>query len=249
MTTVHWHTLTASTLFGVTIVAALSLMGLRVTAQNPELQQRLGELKAVSAQNKQALATYSWQEQDTISLKGEVKKQDSYKVRIGADGKPMKTPLNPTQASAQPPASAGGHRGGRLKEKVVENKKQEYKEYGQEIAALAHSYAPPDPAKLQQAVQKGNVKLTPGRTSGEIQLLISNYLKPNDSMTITFNKAEKAIQNVQIASYLDSPSDAANIAVQFSKLADGTNHIATMTIEGVSKQLKVAIANSNYQKL
>jgi hypothetical protein len=37
--------------------------------------------------------------------------------------------------------------------------------------------------------------------------------------------------------------------LQFSKLADGTNHIDSMTLDGVSKQLKVAVRNSNYQRL
>ena len=136
-----------------------------------------------------------------------------------------------------------------MKEKVIENKKEEYKEYGQKMAALAHSYVPPDRAKLQQAFQEGNVKLGAGATAGLVQLLITNYVKPNDSMTITFDKASKAIQGVQIASYMDAPSDVVKIAVQFAKLADGTNHIATMAVEGVSKQLKVAVENSSYKKM
>ena len=85
------------------------------------------------------------------------------------------------------------------------------------------------------------MKLGTGVTAGLVQLLITNYMKPNDSMTITFDKAAKAIQGVHIASYMDSPSDVVKIAVQFAKLADGVNHIATMTVEGVSKQLKVAV--------
>lgn len=48
---------------------------------------------------------------------------------------------------------------------------------------------------------------------------------------------------------MDSPSDVVKIAVRFAKLPDGTNHIATMTAEGVSKQLKVAVANSKYKKM
>lgn len=230
--------------------AALSLAGLQASAQNPEVQQRLAEIKASTAQNKQNLATYTWQEQDTISLKGEVKKQESFQVHMGPDGKPQKTPLNAGQA--QEPAQqaqGGGRRGGRMKEKIVENKKEEYKEYAEKIGALAHSYAPPDPAKLQQAFQQGNVKTSAGSAPDEVQLLITSYVKPNDSMTITFNKAAKAVQSVQIGSYLDSPSDAVKIAVQFAKLPDGTNHIATMNVEGVSKQLKVAVQNSDYKKM
>jgi hypothetical protein len=34
--------------------------------------------------------------------------------------------------------------------------------------------------------------------------------------------------------------------IQFARLPDGTNHVATMTINGVSKQLTVQDQNSNY---
>jgi 23S rRNA pseudoU1915 N3-methylase RlmH len=231
------------------IVVGTSLSGLRAPAQNPEVQKGLAEIKQASAQNKQELATYTWQEQDTISLKGEVKKQESFQVQMGADGKPQKTPLNAAPPAAPPSQAESGRRGGRVKEHIVENKKEEYKEYAQKIAALAHSYTPPDPAKLQQAQQQGNIKVAPGSAENQVQLQITNYLKPNDSMTITFDKAAKAIQSVQIASYMDSPSDAVKIAVQFAKLPEGVNHIAAMTVEGVSKQLKVDVQNSGYKKM
>lgn len=104
------------------------------------------------------------------------------------------------RAGPQPSQAHSGRRGGRLKEKVVENKKEEYKEYAQKIGTLALAYVPPDKAKLQQAFQQGNVKLSADATAGQIQLLITNYVKPNDSMTITFDKAAKAIHTVQIAS-------------------------------------------------
>jgi hypothetical protein len=42
-------------------------------AQNPQLQEHIAEIKQASAA-KQALARYTWQEQQTISIKGEVKK-------------------------------------------------------------------------------------------------------------------------------------------------------------------------------
>ena len=48
---------------------------------------------------------------------------------------------------------------------------------------------------------------------------------------------------------MDSASDVVKIAVQFAKLPDGTNHISTMSVDGVSKHLKVLVENSNYKKL
>jgi hypothetical protein len=223
----------------ITAAATLLLTPLPFHAQNPELQQRLAEIKQASAANKQALAHYTWQEQQTTSIKGDVKKQQVFQVTVGPDGQQQKTQIGGSQA---PPPS-----GGRLKQHVVEKKTAEFKDYGEQIADLAKQYTQPDPARLQAAFQAGNVSLQPGGGEGEVTLVIKNYVKPNDSVTMVFNRQQKAIQSVQVSSYLDSPSDAVTIAAQFAKLPDGTNHVASTQINGASKQLTVVTQNSSYQ--
>ena len=211
-------------------------------AQNQELHERVADIKQAAAKNKQDLAQYTWAEQVTISLKGEQKKQEHFQVRLGPDGKPQKTSLDPP---ADPAES-----GGRLKRHVVAKKKEEYQDYADQMKALAQQYVPPDKDLLQQAFQQGNITL--GSVDGvpnEAKLIIKNYIKPGDSMTLIFDKTQKQLLEVQIASYMDDPKDAMNLSVQFSRLADGTNHISGMTIDGVSKQLNIAIQNSNYQHL
>ena len=79
-------------------------------------------------------------------------------------------------------------------------------------------------------------------------MIVTNYLKPNDSVRIIFNRAQKAIQRVEVSSYLTNPQDAVTMQIQFAKLPDGTNHVANMTVNGVSKQLIVNEQNSNYVK-
>jgi hypothetical protein len=208
-------------------------------AQSPELQQHVAEIKESSAKNKQALASYTWNEQVTISLKGEEKKQEHFQVRLGPDLTPQKTSLDPPP---EPPS------GGRLKKHVVAKKTEEYKEYADQMKALAQQYVPPDGTLLQQAYAKGNVTLGPtGGDPNEIQLVIHNYLKPQDSMTLVFDKTQKELLRVQIASYMDDPKDAMNLTVQFSRLPDGTNHVSNLVIDGISKQLNIAIQNTNYQ--
>jgi hypothetical protein len=214
---------------------------LQTLAQNPALQEKLAAIKQSSAANKQALAHYTWLEQQTISLKGEVKKTQQFQVRIGPDGQQQKTELNP-QAPAEPS-------GGRGKRRIVEKKTDEFQAYGQQIAALGKQYSQPDPQKLQQAYQQGNVSMQPNGEGGTVSLIIKSYLKPNDSVTMVFNQQQKAIQSIQVASYLTDPSDAVTIAVQFAKLPDGTNHVATVQVNGVSKQLGVQIQNSTYQPI
>ena len=111
--------------------------------------------------------------------------------------------------------------------------------------AAAADLQPVMPA-LQAAYEKGNISMTPG--PGGLKLVIHNYVKPDDSMTLTINKEQKALQSIQIASYMDGPSDGMNLTVRFDRLPDGTNHVSSTTVEGVSKQLTVATQNGNYQK-
>jgi hypothetical protein len=100
---------------------------------------------------------------------------------------------------------------------------------------------------MQQAYQQSNISLQPGGGEGTTSLVIKNYLKPGDTMTLVFNSEAKAIQTLQVSSYLNDPKDAVTLAVQFAKLPSGPNHVASIEVDGVSKQITVAIQNSNYQ--
>jgi hypothetical protein len=207
-------------------------------AQNPELQQQVSTVQQSMAKNKQALASYTWNEQVTISLKGEEKKQEHFQVRLGPDLQPQKTSLDPPP---DPPS------GGRLRQHVVAKKKEEYQDYADQMKALAQRYVPPDGALLQQAYAQGNISAGPTGPPNELQLIIHNYLKPGDSMTLVFDTTQKGLLRLQIASYMDDPKDAMNLTVQFSRLPDGTNHISNLVIDGASKQMNIAIQNANYQ--
>jgi hypothetical protein len=216
-------------------------------AANPAMQQRVAELKAAMAKNKQALAQYTWVEQDTISLKGEVKKQEQFQVVMGPNGKPQKTPLNPQAAPQQQQAPSG--RGGRLKEHVIEKKKAEYQDYAESIKALIQQYIPPDKDAIEKARAAGNISLSPDAGSpGQYKLVIVNYVKQGDNMTLVIDKTTKGIASLSIASYLSDPKDAVTVSSQFAAIPGGPNHVASQTINGVSKQLTIAVQNSNYQK-
>jgi len=217
--------------------------------QNPDLQQKIAEVKQAAAANKQALAQYTWVEQTTISLKGEQKKQQHSQVRLGPDGKPQKQSLD-APAQPQQPADAGGRRGGRVKEHVVEKKKEEYEDYADSIKSLIEQYVPPDRDKIEEAKAKGSISLGPeAGAEGQYRLVIANYLKQGDSMTLVVDKARKGLVSLSIASYLDDPKDAVNVSVEFASEPSGLSHVSSEKIDGVSKQLTIAIQNSNYQKL
>jgi hypothetical protein len=208
-----------------------------------DLQAQVVELKESAAKNKQALAQYSWQETVKIILKGEEKKTEHFEVRQGPDGKPVKTSLDPAEA---PQAASGG----RLKQRIVEKKKEEYREYADRMKELSGHYVPPEKDAIQEAYAKGNITIIPGGAiPGEIKIVIHNYYKPGDTVTLRFDKNQKQLQAISVASWMDDPKDAMNLTVTFAKLPDGTSHVSTVTVEGVAKQLTVNTANSDYQKL
>jgi hypothetical protein len=225
------------------IAFVLTLGAAYVRAQGGDLKGEVADLKESAAKNKQALSQYTWRETVKIILKGEEKKTEHFQVRQGPDGKPVKTPLD-----AEPAAQEAS--GGRLKQRIVAKKKEEYKEYADQMKELASHYIPPDKDAIQEAYAKGNIAIIPGGgIPGEINLVIQNYYKPGDKVTLRFDTKQKQLAAISVNSWMDNPQDVMNLTVAFGKLPDGTNHVSTVTVEGVSKQLTVNTANADYQKL
>jgi hypothetical protein len=236
------HLRSTSILLAVTLTASSAL-----AFQAPDkaaLQQRVAELKESVAANKAKLATYQWTETTNILLKGEVKKTETNSCRYGPDGKVQKTPIG---APAPPPQQEQG-RHGRLKEKVVEKKVDELKDYGTRLKSLIGEYVPPSRDKIQATFQAGNASLTPG--GGVNSLVLNNYYKPGDKMTFAFNSATKKISNIAVNTYLDDPkTDIVTLNVTFATLPDGTNYAASTDLKAEGKNMEIKTQNSNYQKI
>ena len=220
-------------------IGTVVLTALPVSAQSPQMEQKLAAVKQAAAANKQKLAAYTWQETETVSVKGSVKDTKVYQVKM-VDGKAQKTLASEQKA---PPPSGGG----RMKEHIIAKETQEFQEYGQAIGALAKQYTTPDPDAIAAAKQAGNISLQPG--SGTVSLVIKSYIKQGDSVTMTISEQTHAPVSIQVNSYLSDPSDAVTISAKFAQLPDGTNHVATTTINGVSKHLTISEQNANYQKM
>ncbi len=233
-------------IFGVTLLLTITVARVpSLRAQNPEMQRRLAALKQSIAFNKQVLAQYTWMEQQIISIKGEQKKEELYNVQMGPDGKPQKTPVDPSSLSDDERKRRG------LRGRIIAKKTDEYEEYGNSIKTLVQQYLPPDKDVLQQCYEKGNVMIGPmSGQPGNYRVVISNYLKPGDNMTIVVDKAQFSFQSLSISTYLSDPGDGVNVNIQFSRLPNGGPfHVSTETINGVSKQLTVEVTNTNYQHM
>jgi len=207
-------------------------------AQDSGLQDKLAAVKQSMAENTQKLHQYQWIETTQLTLKGDPKppKQDS--CQYGPNGQVQKTPIGP--APQQPS-------GRRMKEKMIEKKTDEMQQYMGEVKSLLGMYLPPDPQKMEQAKQAGNVSLNPA--GGNMNLVFTNYAQPGDRMTLTFDTAARKIASLNVDTYMGETKDTVTLQVQMASLPDGTNYAQQTVLDATAKKLQVTTTNSNYQKL
>jgi hypothetical protein len=209
-----------------------------VLAQESAVQEKMAAVKQAMAENAQKLHQYQWIETTQLTLKGDPKPPTEDSCQYGPDGTVQKTPIGP------PPEQPSG---GRLKERIIEKKEGEMKEYMGEVKGLLAMYLPPDPQKMEQAKQAGNVSLNP--VPGAVNLIFTNYAQPGDRMTLTFDTNARRITSVNVNTYMGETKDAVTLQVQMASLPDGTNYTRQTILDATAKKLQVTTTNSNYQKL
>ena len=212
-------------------------------AQTPE--QRIAALKKNMAQSQAQLRKYEWVETTIISHKGEEKSRKEERCYYGADGTLQKLPVGDPQPSAD---QGGGGRRGRMKERIIEKKKDEIQEYMQSAVALVKQYVPPNPSAIDAAKTAGNVALRPGQ-AGRVRLEITNYVKSGDLMTIDVDGAANRLLGVSVNTYMDKSADAVTLAVQFTTLNDGTTYTGQTTLDAKAKEMQVVIQNTGYRAM
>ncbi len=218
------------------------IMALTAGAQelNQMLQQKVAALKESVAENQKALRQYGWIEKTQLSLKGEVKSTKLESCRYGPDGKVQKTLLT------EPP-SQEKKRG--LKGKIIENKKDDMKEYMGRATTLIGHYVPPSPENMKAVVAAGNAALNQAG-AGAMQLQFKDYYKSGDSVTFTVDQAAKTIRQLSVNTYLDEQDkDAITLTVNFKTLPDGTNYVASNVLNVAAKKIVVNVTSDQYQNL
>jgi hypothetical protein len=223
--------------------AALVVLALALAAGTPataqDLQQKLAAAKQNAAQNQQALRSYGWIEKVELSLKGEVKNTAVNSCRYGADGKVQKTAV----VEPPPPEKKRGLRG-----KVIAKKTGEMKAELEAATALVHQYVPPDPGMMQVVMNAGTASLAQAGP-GVLVLKFPGYVKPGDSLGLTFDSTVKALRQIDVATYLDSPESPVTLHVALQALPDGPRYPGSVVLGMPASKIEVRITNSNYQKL
>ena len=204
-----------------------------------DLQEKLAAAKQAAALNQKALRSYSWVEKTELSLKGEVKSTKVDACRYGPDGKVQKTPV----VEPPPPEKKRGVKG-----KMIANKTAEMKEELEAAVALVQQYLPPSPDKMQVVMNAGTASISqagPGRAS----LKFPGYAKANDALTLTFDSTVKAMQQIDVQTWLDQPDNAVTLKITMNTLPDGVSHPGAVVLGIPKSKVEVRITKSNYQKL
>jgi len=207
-------------------------------AQDSALQGKVAAVKQSLAENTQRLHGYQWYETTQLTLNGDAKPPSQDLCQYGPDGKVQKTAM-----SAPPPPPSGG----RMKQRVIANKKAEMKDYMGDVKSLIGMYVPPDPGRIDNARQSGKISLNPA--GGAVNLIFTDFVQPGDQMTLTFDTASKTIVSLNINTYLGEAKDRVTLQVQMAGLPDGTNHVQQTVLNATAKKLVVTTTNSNYQRL
>jgi len=218
---------------GLALFAALP-----VIAQDSAVQERLAAVKLVMALNAQKLHQYQWTETTQITLNGDQRPPTQASCQYGPDGKVQKTPIG------SPPAPSGGP----LMRRIIEKKEAEMKQYMGDVKAVLALYLPPDPQKMEQAKQAGNLSVNSVPPSA-VNLVFNNYAQPGDQMTLTFDTTAKKVASLSINTSMGASQDPVTLQVQMASLPDGTNYSQQTILNAVAKGLVVTTTNANYQKL
>ena len=228
--------------------AAVTALASQLVARQPapDREQQVAALKASLQAGHAKLRKYDWVETTFINFKGEENARKQQRCYYGADGKVQKVPIGGEPAPQQEQSRGRGRRGGALKDKVVENKKDDMKEYMEKAAALVHTYVPPDPADIDRVKKAGTLAVKPG-AAGQMRLEFTNYHKPADMLAIGLNAAAGQLTDLSVSSYLDDKEDVVRFGVTFGALADGASYAAETTLDAPAKHIKVVIQNTGHR--
>jgi hypothetical protein len=228
------------------IIGLASMAGMAAAQTAPTPEQRVAAIKQSLQTSQAQLRKLEWVETTIVSLKGEEKARSRKRVYYGADGKLQKIAIG--EAPAPAPADGGGRRSGRLKAKVVENKKSDIQEYMERAAALIHRYVPPAPEQIQKAKDAGKLAIAPGEAK-RIRVTMKDYLQPGDTMAVDVDAAANTLAALSVATWLDKAEDTVALAVRWGSLQDGTSYVAQTTLGAAAKHIQVVIQNAGHRPL
>jgi len=220
----------------------LAFFALPLAAQAPPAAPAADHVAAIKqslAASNAALRQYEWIETTAVSIKGEEKSRTQAKCYYGVDGKVQKVPVGAAPEEKSP-------RG--LRGKIAENKKEEISDSMKEAIALVKQYVPPQADLIDAAKAAGRLSIVPPDSQGNVKVVIKDYLKSGDSLTLAANATTNRIGGVTVATYTDKAKEAVDLQITFGAFPDGTVFASKINLGVKKENLDVVIENSGYKK-
>jgi len=193
--------------------------------------------------NAQALHQYSWKSRTELKLKGESKNVKLEQVRYDVSGTLQKTPIGGSPQAE--PAPARGGRGGRLKTKVIENKKEEFGEMMQGLGQLVASYGQLPPEKMQAFAANATKGRGEGAMQGTAQIQGVNVLQQGDTMTLWIDPASQMMRRVEIKTLYDKKP--ATLVAEYMSVPNGPTYMAKAVLTYPEKNVELTVDNYDYE--
>ena len=229
---------------GLAVLTFIAAVIAPLAAQQPPAPEgakdHVAALKRSLAESKAALRQYEWIETTVISIKGEEKSSKQSRCYYGAEGTLEKVPIDGD--------ADGGKKPRGLRGAIVEHKKDEMTDAMKEAVGLVKQYIPPDPEKIKAAEEAGKLSIVPPDAQGRTQVVIKNYLKPGDTLSMSMAIAADRLTALTVSTYIDSTKDAVELNVQCGAFPDGTVYPAKIDLDVKKQELSVAVQNSGYKK-
>ena len=219
------------------------LIALALTAHAQMGMGGNGDMAEKMAENGKKLKQYNYLQKTEIFFKGDLRTTKVARVHYDSvTGEKISEPMETAAAETQP--DTGRRRVlGQIKERKIEEKKDEMKEYIERLTGLMSQYLPPNSDRVKAAMPRALI--TPP-ADGVAKVTFSDYLKSGDKMILSLDPSTKALNEVLVNSSLDD--DPVSFQVNFNKLPDGTNYPSLTTIESPAKQLRIQVSTSDYRK-
>lgn len=222
------------------LAALILLAGWRtVCAQGPDpgVVREVGEVRAEVTRSLQALQQYTWTERTDVSVDGKPKSSATVLCHYDGSGELIKKPVSD---DSQKPANQFSNR-------PVVRKRADLEDYIDRAVASMRDYLPLKPDRLQYMLEHNQVAYTQsGQNKAEFR--INSYFQEGDSIVFTCDPGSKAMLQVHVTTTLGSPKDPVTMEALFERLPDGTNHLASATVNATKRKVQVKMTNFAYAK-
>lgn len=202
-----------------------------------------GDMAEKMAENSKKLKQYNYLQKTEVFLKDDLRTTKLSRVHFDSvTGEKISEPIE-TPAAATQPDTGRRRMLGQIKERKIEEKKDEMKEYIERLTGLMSQYLPPNADRIKAAMP--HALITPP-ADGVAKVTFPDYLKSGDKMILSLDPSTKNLNQVLVNSSLDD--QPVSFQVNFNKLPDGTNYPSLTTINSPAKELRIQVSTSDYRK-